>query len=202
MTTPETRIDRRFAALAKEERPAVVTFISAGDPDYDTSLKILQALPKAGADIVELGMPFSDPMAEGPPIQRSSQRALRAGQTMVKTLDMVRAFRQPATTRRRSFSWATTTRSIFLRQRALPRRCQGCRRRRSDRRRSPAGGRRRTLHSRTRARYQFHPPGDADDRRQAAAERPRQHFGLCLLRLDSRHHRHRITGCGKGCRRG
>jgi tryptophan synthase alpha chain len=92
--TAETRIDRRFAELAKAERPALVTFISAGDPDYDTSLAVLKALPKAGADIVELGMPFSDPMAEGPPIQRSSERALRAGQTMVKTLEMVRAFRR------------------------------------------------------------------------------------------------------------
>ena len=94
MSAAETRIDRRFAALAKEKRPAVVTFVSAGDPDYDTSLKILQALPKAGADVIELGMPFSDPMAEGPPIQRSSERALRAGHTMTKTLEMVRAFRR------------------------------------------------------------------------------------------------------------
>ena len=92
--TTETRVDRRFAELAKAERPALVTFISAGDPDYDTSLEILMALPAAGADIIELGMPFSDPMAEGPPIQRSSERALRAGQTMAKTLEMVRAFRR------------------------------------------------------------------------------------------------------------
>jgi tryptophan synthase alpha chain len=94
MTRIATRIDRRFAATAAAERPALVTFISAGDPDYDTSLRILKALPTAGADIVELGMPFSDPMAEGPPIQRSSERALRAGQTMAKTLEMVRAFRR------------------------------------------------------------------------------------------------------------
>jgi tryptophan synthase alpha chain len=94
VTESATRIDRRFAALAEEERPALVTFISAGDPDYDTSLRILKALPKAGADIVELGMPFSDPMAEGPPIQRSSERALHAGQTMAKTLEMVRIFRR------------------------------------------------------------------------------------------------------------
>jgi tryptophan synthase alpha chain len=92
--TTATRIDRRFAETAKAERPALVTFISAGDPDYDTSLKILKALPAAGADVIELGMPFSDPMAEGPPIQRSSERALRGGQTMVKTLEMVRAFRR------------------------------------------------------------------------------------------------------------
>src|SRR5690349_5237415 len=91
MTT--TRIDRRFAVLRDEGRPALVTFITAGDPDYDTSLAILNALPAAGADVVELGMPFSDPMAEGPPIQMSSLRALKAGQTMVKTLAMVRAFR-------------------------------------------------------------------------------------------------------------
>ena len=90
----ETRIDRRFAALRDEQRPALVTFITAGDPDEATSLKILKGLPAAGADVIELGMPFSDPMAEGPPIQRASERALRGGHTMAKTLDLVRAFRQ------------------------------------------------------------------------------------------------------------
>jgi tryptophan synthase alpha chain len=89
-----SRIDRRFARLKAEGRPGLVTFITAGDPDYDSSLEILKALPKAGADVIELGMPFSDPMAEGPPIQLSSQRALKAGQTMAKTLEMVRAFRE------------------------------------------------------------------------------------------------------------
>ncbi len=88
-----TRIDQRFAALKKENRPALVTFISAGDPDLETSEKILSGLPAAGADIIELGMPFSDPMADGPAIQASSQRALKSGQTMVKTLEMVRRFR-------------------------------------------------------------------------------------------------------------
>jgi tryptophan synthase alpha chain len=88
-----TRIDTRFAALRAEGRPALVTFVTAGDPDYATSLEILKALPKAGADLVELGMPFSDPMADGPAIQASGQRALKGGQTLRKTLDMVRAFR-------------------------------------------------------------------------------------------------------------
>ncbi len=88
-----TRIEKRFAELKRSGRAGLVTFITAGDPDYDTSLAILKALPKAGADIVELGMPFSDPMADGPAIQASSQRALKAGQTMKKTLQMVRAFR-------------------------------------------------------------------------------------------------------------
>ena len=88
-----TRIDKRFAALKREGRAGLVTFITAGDPDYASSLAILKALPSAGADIIELGMPFSDPMADGPAIQASSQRALRAGQTMEKTLQMVTAFR-------------------------------------------------------------------------------------------------------------
>ncbi|MGD9737790.1 MAG: tryptophan synthase subunit alpha [Bauldia sp.] len=88
-----TRLAARFAECAADGRPALVTFISAGDPDYETSLAILKGLPSAGADVIELGMPFSDPMAEGPPIQRASERALRAGQTMRKTLAMVRAFR-------------------------------------------------------------------------------------------------------------
>jgi tryptophan synthase alpha chain len=91
--TKETRIDRRFAKLKQEGRKGLVTFITAGDPDLETSKKILLGLPKAGADLIELGMPFSDPMADGPAIQASSQRALKAGQTMVKTLRMVKAFR-------------------------------------------------------------------------------------------------------------
>ena len=92
MTKP-TRIDARFAALKEEKRPALITFITAGDPDLETSAAILAGLSKAGADVIELGMPFSDPMADGPSIQASSQRALKAGQTMVKTLKMVRDFR-------------------------------------------------------------------------------------------------------------
>lgn len=90
---PVTRIDAKIAALAAEGRPALVTFLTAGDPDYDTSLRILKALPAAGADILEFGMPFSDPMAEGPPIQAATLRALKAGQTMARTLQMVRDFR-------------------------------------------------------------------------------------------------------------
>ncbi len=89
-----SRIEPRFAALKREGRAGLVTFITAGDPDYATSLKLLKALPQAGADLIELGMPFSDPMADGPAIQASSQRALAAGQTMVKTLSMVKSFRE------------------------------------------------------------------------------------------------------------
>lgn len=89
-----TRIDKRFAALKKEGRAALVTFIMAGDPDYDTSLAIAKALPKAGADIIELGMPFTDPMADGPAIQAAGLRALRAGQRMTRTLSLVRDFRK------------------------------------------------------------------------------------------------------------
>src|SRR5436190_19153664 len=89
-----TRIRRRFAALKEQGRAALVTFLTAGDPDGDTSLAILQALPQAGADVIELGMPFTDPMADGPAIQASSLRALKAGQNMKKTLAIVRAFRK------------------------------------------------------------------------------------------------------------
>src|SRR3954464_1224252 len=88
-----TRIDRRFAELKTEGRAALVTFLTAGDPDPETSLALVQALPAAGADVIELGMPFTDPMADGPTIQMSSQRALKAGQTLKKTLELVRAFR-------------------------------------------------------------------------------------------------------------
>jgi tryptophan synthase alpha chain len=87
------RIDRRFAALSKQGRAALVTFTMAGDPDYATSLAILQALPKVGADLIELGMPFTDPMADGPAVQAAGLRALKAGQNMKKTLAAVRDFR-------------------------------------------------------------------------------------------------------------
>jgi tryptophan synthase alpha chain len=88
-----TRLDARFAALKADGRAALVTFLTAGDPDYDTSLDLLRQLPAAGADVIEFGMPFTDPMADGPAIQASSLRALKAGQTMVRTLAMVRDFR-------------------------------------------------------------------------------------------------------------
>jgi tryptophan synthase alpha chain len=88
-----TRIDTRFAALKKEGRAALVTFLMAGDPDPQTSLDIVKALPKAGADLIELGMPFTDPMADGPAIQAAGVRALSAGQTLKKTLTLVRGFR-------------------------------------------------------------------------------------------------------------
>jgi tryptophan synthase alpha chain len=89
-----TRIDHRFAELRAQGRAALLTFLTAGDPDGDTSLAILKALPVAGADVIELGMPFTDPMADGPAIQASSLRALKAGQTLKKTLAIVRAFRK------------------------------------------------------------------------------------------------------------
>ena len=88
-----TRIDRRFAALQAEGRAALVTYVMAGDPDCDSSLAILRALPQAGADVIELGMPFTDPMADGPAIQAAGLRALKAGQNMKKTLAAVRDFR-------------------------------------------------------------------------------------------------------------
>jgi tryptophan synthase alpha chain len=90
---PTTRIDRRFAALKAEGRAALVTFTMAGDPDYETAKAIMLGLPEAGADIIELGMPFSDPMADGPAIQAAGVRALAAGHSMKKTLQMVREFR-------------------------------------------------------------------------------------------------------------
>jgi tryptophan synthase alpha chain len=87
------RIEKRFAALKAEGRAALVTFTMAGDPDYEASVAILKALPKAGADVIELGMPFTDPMADGPAIQAAGLRALHAGQNMIKTLAAVREFR-------------------------------------------------------------------------------------------------------------
>ena len=89
-----TRIDRRMAKLKAEGRPALITYFMGGDPDYETSLSIMKALPKAGSDIIELGMPFSDPMADGPAIQAAGLRALKGGQTLKKTLAMAAEFRQ------------------------------------------------------------------------------------------------------------
>jgi tryptophan synthase alpha chain len=88
-----TRIDARFAELKKQGRAAFITFLMAGDPDIETSLAIIKALPKAGADVIEIGMPFTDPMADGPAIQASGLRALKAGMTLKKTLALVRDFR-------------------------------------------------------------------------------------------------------------
>ncbi len=92
-TTTGTRIERRFAALKAANRAGLVTFVTAGDPDYATSLELVKALPAAGADVIELGMPFTDPMADGPAIQASSLRALKNGMTLKKTLQFVRDFR-------------------------------------------------------------------------------------------------------------
>lgn len=88
-----SRLQSRFAALNQENRAALVTFVTAGDPDYATSLEILKGLPEVGADVIELGMPFTDPMADGPAIQLANIRALGNGQNMQKTLQMVREFR-------------------------------------------------------------------------------------------------------------
>ncbi len=92
MTTE--RLNTCFAKLKAEGRAAFVAYVMAGDPDPDTAFRIMSGLPGAGADIIELGMPFSDPMAEGPPIQRAAQRSLKAGFTLAKTLEVARRFRQ------------------------------------------------------------------------------------------------------------
>ena len=96
MTTQ--RLDACFARLKGEGRAAFVAYIMAGDPDVATALEILKGLPAAGADIIEVGMPFSDPMAEGPPIQRAAQRALKGGATVGVVLETVRAFRETDST--------------------------------------------------------------------------------------------------------
>jgi tryptophan synthase alpha chain len=92
-TSADSRIDARFEALRREGRAGLVTFVMAGDPDPATSAAILKALPDAGADVIEIGMPFTDPMADGPAIQAAGLRALSAGQDMVRTLELVRDFR-------------------------------------------------------------------------------------------------------------
>ncbi len=92
-----TRIDECFAKLRTEGKSAFVAYVMAGDPDYDTSLDIVRGLPAAGVDVIELGLPFTDPMADGPAIQMAGQRALGAGMTLDRTLDLARAFREKDT---------------------------------------------------------------------------------------------------------
>ena len=89
-----TRIDRRFADLARQQRAGLAAFVTAGDPDPHLSARLVSGLPEAGADIIEIGMPFTDPMADGPVIQASSQRALKAGMTLAGTIDIVRQARR------------------------------------------------------------------------------------------------------------
>ncbi|WP_447553569.1 tryptophan synthase subunit alpha [Vreelandella sp. EE22] len=91
---PKSRLENCFAKLKTENRPALVSYLTAGDPDAETSRRLLHGLPEAGVDIIELGMPFSDPMADGPAIQKAALRALEGGQTQAKTLEMVRRFRE------------------------------------------------------------------------------------------------------------
>ncbi len=94
IASADTRLTRRFQALRAERRGGLITFTTAGDPDFETSLALVRGLPSAGADVIEIGMPFSDPMADGPAIQASSQRALGAGMTLRRTLELVRGFRE------------------------------------------------------------------------------------------------------------
>ncbi|WGI27375.1 tryptophan synthase subunit alpha [Halomonas alkaliantarctica] len=97
MNSP-SRLESCFAALKQQNRPALVSYLTAGDPDAETSRRLLHGLPAAGVDIIELGMPFSDPMADGPAIQKAALRALKNGQTQAKTLEMVRSFREENST--------------------------------------------------------------------------------------------------------
>ncbi|MGI9391392.1 MAG: tryptophan synthase subunit alpha [Boseongicola sp.] len=89
-----TRIDAKFDALKKDGKKAFVAYVMAGDPNYKTSLEIIKGLPEAGVDVIELGLPFTDPMADGPTIQLAGQRALESGQTLEKTLELAREFRK------------------------------------------------------------------------------------------------------------
>ncbi|MGP9766614.1 tryptophan synthase subunit alpha [Halomonas sp. AOP13-D3-9] len=96
--THTSRLEHCFASLKQQNRPALVSYLTAGDPDAETSRRLLHGLPAAGVDIIELGMPFSDPMADGPAIQKAALRALHSGQTQAKTLEMVRRFREQNST--------------------------------------------------------------------------------------------------------
>ena len=185
-----SRIERRFAALAAADAKAFVAFVMAGDPDYDTALAVLRGLPAAGVDVIELGMPFTDPMADGPAIQRAGQRALAGGHTHGPHAG--HGPRLPRGRRRDAGRpHGLLQPDLFPRRRPLPRRREGGGRRRPHRRRPPARGGRGALPPRPRRRPRLHPPGDAHHRRPPAAAGADQHLGLRLLRLDHRHHRRR-----------
>ena len=195
------RIDARFAALAREGRAGLVTFVTAGDPDYATSLAILNALPKAGADVVELGMPFTDPMADGPAIQASSLRALKAGQNMKKTLEVVRAFRKQ-----------DDATPIVLMGYYNPIYVYGVDRFLKDAKGAGVDGLivvdlppeedEELCLPALKAGHRLHPARDAHDRRQAPARGAEEHLGLRLLRLHHRHHRRRGARFRQGQCRG
>src|ERR1700755_752044 len=164
-----TRIDTRFAELVEQGRSAFVTYVLARDPDPATSLDIVKALPKAGADVIELGIPFTDPMADGPSIQAAGLRALKGGMTLKKTLELVRGFRKDDNATplvlmgyynpiyiygvdkfladaNAAAADGLLQSDLHLRRRQVPRRCQARRRRWPDHRRPAAGGGRRVVH--------------------------------------------------------
>ncbi len=194
-----TRIDARFAELAKQGRSAFVTFLMAGDPDPKTSLDIIKALPKAGADIIEIGMPFTDPMADGPSIQAAGLRALKAGMTLKKTLEMVRGFRKD-----------DDATPLVLMGYYNPIYIYGVDKFLADAKTAGVDGLiivdlppeedDELCLPAMKAGLEFHSSGDADHRRQAAAGGAREHVGLCLLRLDHRHHRQRQRRFQRGRR--
>jgi len=198
----ETRIDRRFAALKKEGRAGLVAYVMAGDPDLETSFEIFKGLPAAGVDVIELGMCFTDPMADGPTIQVAGQRALRAGMTLRKTLELVRRFRKEDDDTpivlmgyyNPIYSYGNEAFLKDAREAGLdgliivdlpPEEDSGAAvcRRRAGRLADPAG--------------------NAHDRWQASAGRAAEHFRLCLLCLGCRDYRggpygYRCRGGGGG----
>ncbi len=196
-----TRIDKRFAALKAEGRAALVTFLTAGDPDAETSLAIVKALPGAGADVIELGMPFTDPMADGPAIQAAGLRALNAGQTMVKTLALVRDFRK-----------GDDATPIVLMGYYNPIYIYGVEKFLVDAKVAGVDGLiivdlppeedDELCLPALKAGLQLHPARDADNRRQASAGRAGEHVGLRLLRVDHRHHGRGRSGPVEGQGRG
>jgi tryptophan synthase alpha chain len=187
---------RHFRAAAGEGKKAFVSYIMGGDPDRRPRLAVMKGLPAAGVDVIELGMPFTDPMADGPTIQAAGQRALEGGMTMDKVWPW------SALPRRRQVT------PIVLMGYYNPIYSRGVDRflaealeagdRRADRRRPAARGGCRTLHPRAKGRAELHPPCHAHHRRQAPAESAAEHQRLRLLRLGHRDHR----GCGRAGDRG
>ncbi len=193
-----TRIDAKFAALnARAKRPLWPMSWRATritKPRWRSS----RACRARASTSSRLGLPFTDPMADGPTIQLAGQRALEGGQTLQKTLDMVTEFRKgDDTTPDRDDGLLQP--DLQSRRRPVSGRCQGGRDRRADRRRPAPRGRRRTVHPGAKGRAELHPPGDAHDRRQAPAQGADQHQRVRLLRLDHRDHR-RGRGAGGRCR--
>ena len=178
------RIGERFAALRARGERALIPFITAGDPDLATTQSLVLALAQAGADLIEIGIPFSDPLADGPMIQRASERALRSGTSLRRVLELVKTLRPQVDVPLVLMGY--TNPILAMGERALRRGGARGRGRRRDRRRPSARGGRDSVRRAGRRRRRRHPAGGADDAAVAARHARAADAGIPLLRVAHR----------------